>query len=309
MESKRVFLFSIMDNAQQHWLLAKAMRDYLGWDAKSMVVRENYIGYKTDWTFEKDKDEAAEFIKDADLIMFQDRLLDAPGLGLQEKAYYKNTIINGTGSMMRANIQSLREDQQHGWAIVPMLCDTTLSTHLCAPPFENWIVPIEEIEKISKGIEKNNKISVCHAPTKLGHKGTAQFEEILQPYIESGEIEYDRITKVSWEDAIKRKARCHIVLDSLGDTHYNAGNSLEGLVLGQTVISNIDQWCYCLHPDLPMITTMGKELEDVIEHAIRREQCDGIKEEKEIACEWVVKHFSAENQIKHWKHYIKWVVE
>jgi hypothetical protein len=303
----RVFLFAYADNAQQHFLLAQAMRDHLGWDAKSMVVKKGgYLGYKTDWNMDDNSEEAKEFIKDADLLIFQDRLMDA-GLGLKEKAYYKNTIINGTGSMMRANTEVLREDQQHGWAIVPMLCDASLSTKICAPPFENWIVPIERIEELAKGIEKNNRISICHAPTKLNRKGTTQFEETLKPYIESGEIEYDRITGISWEEAIKRKAKCHIVLDSLGDTYYNAGNSLEGLALGQTVISNIDEWCYCLHPDLPMTTTMGKDLKEVIHNAIKREQCGGIDEEKGWEWEWVVKHFSAENQIKHWEHYINWV--
>ena len=301
----KVFLVAISDNAQQHFILAKAMRDHLGWDAKSMVMRKSYLGYPTDWTLEEDHDEAAEFVKDADLLIFQDRLMNVPGLGLQEKADYKNTIINGTGSMMRANIQALREDQQRGWAIVPMLCDTTLSTHLCAPPFENWIVPIEKIEELARGIEKNNRISICHAPTKMGYKGTSRFEEILQPYIDSGEIEYDRITKVSWEEAIKRKARCHIILDSLGDTHYNAGNSLEGLVLGQTVISNIDEWCYCLHPDLPMVTTFGKDVKEVIENTIHYRQ-NGISLD-ELGKKWVKYHFSAENQIKHWANYIKWV--
>jgi hypothetical protein len=304
----RVFLIATHDNAQQHWLLAKAMRDYLGWEAMSMVKKSSYLGYETDWTVENNTEEAKEYIKTADLLIFQDMLLDIEGLGLQQKANKKNTIINGTGSMMRIHLPVILADQRDGWAVVPCLADETLSTVLCAPPFENWIVPIEKIREITRGMKKNNGISICHAPTKTDVKGTMIIEEILQHYIESGEIEYERISGISWEEAIKRKAKHNIILDSFGNltSSYGAGNALEGLVLGQTVVSKISPWCYALHPDLPMTTTFGKDQKEVIDNTIHRRR-NGI-----TTCDWgrmwVERHFSAENQITHWEHYINWVM-
>ena len=317
----RVLLLAETDNAQQNFLLAQAMRKYLGWEAKSMVCRETYLGYPTDWTVEKDMDEAAEYARDTDLFILQDQLFDFEEIPLRKRATHKNTIINGTGSRLRERVDYWRMEQFRGWKIFPMQCDTTLSTKLCAPPFENWICPIEQINALTTGIEKNNKISVCHAPTKIKYKGTEQFEAILNPYIESGEIEYKRITGLTWEEAIKEKAKYHIILDSLGDTHYNAGNSLEGLVLGQTVVSNIDPWCYCLHPDLPMTTLWnsheGRNIKGqfyvnmtrVIRETIEKEKIGGLFVEKEKAKEWVKEHFGAENQIVKWANYIRWVQE
>jgi len=304
----RVLLLAETDNAQQNFLLAQAMRKYLGWEAKSMVCRETYLGYPTDWTVEKDMDEAAEYARDTDLIILQDQLFDFEEIPLRKWATHKNTIINGTGSRLRERVDYWRMEQFRGWKIFPMQCDTTLSTKLCAPPFENWICPIEQINEYANGIEKNNKISVCHAPTKIKYKGTEQFEEILKPYIESGEIEYKRITGLTWEEAIKEKAKYHIILDSLGDTHYNAGNSLEGLVLGQTVVSNIDPWCYCLHPDLPMKTLWNSDTKEVIQKVIEKEKTTISLIEKDYAEEWVKEHFGAENQIVKWKHIINWVM-
>ncbi len=313
----RVFLLAETDNAQQSFLLAKAMRDHMGWDAKSMVMKETYLKYPTDWTMENNVDEAAEFAKTADLFIFQDQLMTSKKLQLEKYATHRNTIVSGTGSRMRANIDAMRQDQQEGWAIVPMLCDTTISMKLCAPPFENWIVPVERIEELTDGMYKNEKVSVCHAPTKMGYKGTEEFEKILQPWIDSGDIEYERITGVSWEDAIKHKAKHHIILDSLGDTHYNAGNSLEGLVLCQRVISNIDPWCYCLHTNLPMATTWKKDIKQVIDDEIRKTMTDWGEtkvtkqwiEERAIGLWWVERHFSAKNQVGKWEQYIKWVME
>ena len=317
---KRVFLFASTDNAQQHYLLAKAMRDYLGWDAMSMVDHKTYLDYPTDWKLEDNLVEANEFIQTSDLIILQDIFLDVEGLDIKKYANLRNTIINGTGSAMRNNtmMPHLQYAQQvEGWAIVPCLADETLSMKLCAPPFENWIVPVEKILELSQGIEKPDDIvSVCHAPTALGIKGTKRIEEILRPLIESGQIKYERITKLSWEEAIKAKAKHHIILDSFGDLTctYGAGNALEGLVLGQTVISKISPWAYCLHPDLPMVTTWGRDETEVIENQIKQYYTEIKQQEdmndmfyQEYTRKWVEEHFSAHNKVEKWKHYINWV--
>lgn len=310
MKNLRVFLFAETDNAQQHYLLAKAMREYLNWDAMSMVAGETYLGYKTDWLYTNKNhyEEAEQFVKDTDLFIFQDITFDV--LNIKKMAGHRNTIINGTGSRMRQNIDITRQEQLDGWAVVPMLCDTTLSTKICAPPFENWIVPIKTILELTKGIKKNDKTSFCHAPTRLGYKGTETWENAIQPLIDDGKIEYQRITGMCWEEAIKAKATSHIVLDSLGDTHYNAGNSLEGLVLEQTVVSNIDPWCYCLHTDLPMISTWGdKNIRGVIEIAIFRDKMMRQMGREKNLLDWVTHNFGAENQIFKWMNFIRWVME
>jgi hypothetical protein len=291
------------------------MRDYLGWEAMSMVDHKTYLDYPTDWTLENDLVKANEFIQTADLIILQDVFLDVEGLDIKKYADHRNTIINGTGSAMRRMIPHLQCAQQEGWAIVPCLADETLSMKLCSPPFENWIVPVERILELSEGIKKPDDIvSVCHAPTALGIKGTKRIEKILEPLIESGQIKYERITKMSWEEAIKAKAKHHIILDSFGDLTctYGAGNALEGLVLGQTVISKISPWAYCLHPDLPMTTTWYEDEEMMIKMVIRAIS-DNLKDETvhkkrdDIKLDWVTKHFSAEKQIVKWEHYINWV--
>lgn len=306
----KVLLIAIQDNGQQNFLLAQAMRDHMGWNAKSVVVKESYLGFPTDWTVDGNENEIKEFLEDVDLLIFQDHLINLEGTKIKDIAGHHNTIITGTGSPMRKMVDISREDQLHGWAIIPPISDETIATKMCCAPFENVIVPIERINEITAGIEKNNRISVCHAPTKTGAKGTSLVEATLKPYIESGEIEYVRIKGMSWEEALKAKARCHIVIDSLGalTSSYGAGNALEGLVLGQTVISKISPWCYALHPDLPMITTFGKDVKETVDQEIHIQQNGWNETAKDFGKRWVKYHFSAENQIKHWMRYIEWVM-
>lgn len=318
----RVFLFARTDNCQQHWLLAKAMRDYLGWDAKSCVKHNTYLGYPTDWILKNDTQEAAEFIKTADLIILQDAMLAPEHLDIPKYATTHNTIINGTGTAMRSVMGVLAGSQYDGWVVLPNLADETVSTHIGFTPFENWILPVEEIDALTKGIEKNDGISICHAPTAAGVKGTEKIERILQPMIDSGEITYERIQALSWEEAIQHKAKHNIILDSFGTVTktYGAGNALEGLILRQRVISHISPWAYAIHPDLPMTTTWMKDIGEVVKEEIlniqdtinaihhAKEEYMSLATRNERARRWAIEHFNAGKQIQHWKHFVEWVM-
>lgn len=326
----RVFLAARLDNGQQNHLLAKAMRDYLGWDAKSLVMNESYLGYKTDWTAKDNLDEAREFAKEADLFVFQDMLIDVfdemknevkDKCGLLKSTGIKNTIINGTGTLMRDNINVLLNMQLEGWAVVPPISDETIAGRLLPAPFENVIVPVEKIRELTDGIQKNKTISVCHAPTKKELKGTELVESILKPLDEAGVIQYVPIRNMAWREALKAKAACNMIVDSIGQempgepkfpATYGAGNALEGLVLGQTVVSRISPWAYALHPDLPITTTWGGDAKDVIEGTITMASemngCDALDIVQERGKKWVSDNFAAENQIEKWAKYIEWVM-
>lgn len=319
----RVLLIAQMDNGQQNQLLAEAMRIYLNWDAKSFVMYRSYLGFKSDWTHTNNLDEAAEFAKDADLFIFQDMLSNVPGMDLVKLCGTKNTIINGTGTLMRNNVDLLWSMQMIGWPVVAPISDETIAGKLAAAPFENVIVPGEEIKAATKEIQRNDVITVCHAPTKLGLKGTDLVESILRPLEEEGVIKYLRIQNMPWIEALKAKATAHITIDSLGKelsgepkfpAAYGAGNALEGLVLGHTVIGRISPWCYALHPDLPMVSTWGRENET---RKLVRDEINAMREWgagtngddiRLYRLEWVEKNFSARKQIRKWEQYIKWVM-
>jgi hypothetical protein len=314
-----------MDSGRQNHLLAKAMREHLGWDAKNIIVKESYLKFDTDWTVEKNAAEANEFAKTADLFIFQDLLMKIPELDLVELCGHRNTIVCGMGTPMRNRIQATLMDQMDGWAVVPPISDETIASKLFPAPFENVIVPIEEINAITKGIKRNEVVTVCHAPTKSVLKGTDLVESILRPLDEEGVIKYLPIKGMAWNEALRAKATAHITIDSLGKEFegepkfpaaYGAGNALEGLVLGHIVIGRVSPWCYALHPDLPIVSTWGREektgeiirenIEFGAKSLMKNEELYTAFKERQIG--WVKTHFSAENQVQKWKHYIDWVM-
>lgn len=309
----KVLSMAINDNGQQSYLLAKTMRDYLKWDARSITFSTSYLDFPADWTA-RDADEAMEFAKDADLLIFQDTMIWDENFDMRKLAGPNNTIINGTGSLMRRQMGELLTMQYKGYVVVPPLCDETLSSHMMGVPFENWIVPTGTISEVTKGISPPDDIvCVCHAPTKKAIKGTEMIESILEPMIKEGTVKYTRIEGMSWENALKEKAKNHIILDSFGNltATYGAGNALEGLALGQTVISKISPWAYALHPDLPMITTFGKDAKKVIEDEVRFRKCVEYKTNTDVANynrRWVNQHFSPGVQISKWKNFIDWMM-
>lgn len=138
-------------------------------------------------------------------------------------------------------------------------------------------------------------------------------EEAIKPLVESKEVEYERITGVTWEEAIKRKAKHHLILDSLGDTHYNAGNSLEGLAMGQMVMTRMDGWCRALHDDNPIDRLTGKETIDemrtMVQHRTGYQMYGSIELLQKTKKRWATMHFGSYNQIGKWKNYIEWVME
>ena len=309
----KVLSMAINDNGQQSYLLAKAMRDYLKWDARSITFSTSYLNFPADWTA-RDADKAMAFAEDADLLIFQDAPIWDKNFDMRKLAGPNNTIVNGTGSVMRRKMGELLVMQYKGYVVVPPLCDETLSSHMMGVPFENWIVPTGTISEVTRGITPPDDIvCICHAPTKKVIKGTEMIESILEPMIKEGTVKYTRIEGMSWENALKEKAKNHIILDSFGNltATYGAGNALEGLALGQTVISKISPWAYALHPDLPMITTFGKDAKKVIEDEVRFRKCMEYKTNTDVANynrRWVNQHFSPGVQISKWKNFIDWMM-
>ena len=90
--------------------------------------------------------------------------------------------------------------------------------------------------------------------------------------------------------------------------------------MGHIVIGRVSPWCYALHPDLPIVSTWGREerTQEIIKQEIQqmkriltRTKGNDL-DEYEIECgyryEFAVKNFSAEKQVQKWKHYINWVM-
>ena len=273
-----------------------------------MTLSQTYLNYPTDWTMDN-RDEAQEFAEGADVLIFQEVLFKVPGMKLDKLALPDNTIIYGLGSMMRSHLLDTMNYMRNGYHVLPPLSDPTIAQWIGGAPFEAIIVD-SRIEDLVKGIKRNKTITISHAPTKE-MKGEETFEKIVK---ELG-VEWMVVKGKSWEEAIKERAKAQIMLDSLGDVSYGLA-CLEGLMLGQEVISNISPWCYALHPNLPMKTLWKKDEKQIAEsliHAIItcKDERDGalnIKGQRKFDKLWVENHFSPGIQARNWERYIEFAI-
>lgn len=297
----RVTLLSVTDSAGQNFLLADAMRKFLGYDAKSFSLANTYLDYRTDGIItEENVDDIKDFAKGSDLFIFQDILFKVPGFRIDKMANKNNTIIYGLGTPMRRNLPAIMDYVSVGWHVLPPLSDPTITRYIGGAPFEAVIVdPL--VWAVKHNRRDDGIITICHAPTKT-EKGEELFTKLTT---EVENVEWLVVKNKAWIDAIKIKAKAHIMLDSISDESYGL-NCLEGLVMGQTVISSIAPWCYCLNPDLPM-TSIWKNSNDEIVEKIK--EAANIQKSKQVDNrDWVEKTFSQLSQALKWEQYIKWVL-
>jgi hypothetical protein len=274
------------------------MRKYLGWDAKSFSLAQTYLNYETDGIISQDNiDDARDFAGGADLLIFQDYLFRVPGFRLDKIAKPRNTIIYGLGSLMRDNLNAVMDYVKVGWTVAAPISDPTISRYIGGSPFEMVMID-ERIHKLTENIKRNEKVTICHAPTK--EKGA----EVFMDAINNLDVEWLLIKGKRWEDAIKLKATAHILLDSLTDSSYGI-SILESLYMGQQCAGNISNWCYALNPDLPVTNTTLETMKTDIERMItslnnQEEECN--------RQEWA-KKFLPKNKIIQWERFIKYTME
>jgi hypothetical protein len=321
-----------MDSAGQGQLLTYAMRRFLGWEARILVQRGSYLGYKSDWVASGegfDITEVENYVKGTDFVIFQDlplRFIDEKSkreFDLSKLQNPQSMVIHGLGTPMRANLQQLRSNQMNGMLVAAPMSDPTIYPYLVGGvPFEAVMVDVNRIEDIIGGINRRDKLTVVTAPTKE-MKGESSIkiatDHVKHKFVGEGfDVDFISIKNTPWEETQRIKAGCHVLVDSLGDSSYGL-NCLESLLMGHTVISNISPWCYALHPDLPMMSInpfITKRLVDdglpmVLDEAITQlREKDGIAKDRErqVNKAWVKRHFDPEIVVKKWSHYINWAL-
>jgi len=301
-----------MDSGCQGWLLAHAMRKHLGWTAQNLSFGTSYLAYPTDWVFEKNVSRATvmEYAKECTYFIFLDSIVDIPGLPLGQFLRPNNHCIIGVGSGLRNTADYVLMDQiKRGLTVVVAPQDETTVTRVIGVPFDFIIVDIEEIEAITKGVEKNDEFTVCHAHT---HGGVTKGGEIIEKVMaDMPDIRFEEISGMPWRDAIRAKAKCHAIIDDLVLPTYGL-NVLEAGILHQHVLSDIGPWCYMTYVDFPFssVNTLmtHEDVVDTIEDQINAlcEFPEMWEHKLDDADAWVRAHHSPEVVSERWKHFINW---
>ncbi len=307
----RILYISGADSGGQGYLLAKAMRDNLGWDAKALTLQESYLKYETDWVLNKnvDEQEILDFAKGTNFFIMQDQYL--AGGDLQKYINTRNSCIHGLGSPLRARLAANLVNQLRGHVlVVPPATDQTITPNLMASAmFESLIIDVDEIDKLTREIKKNSELTVCCAVTAKKQ----EFIEEARKQIEDLDVKFETISGKSWSDTIVAKARAHIILDPPSQYTAPGMNTWEAIYMGSIPVGPYGAWSHSIHPELEYYARSyndeirdnknGTALYDAMKSAVEtwgKSKIDGTT--------WIRNRYGASRVAQRWKWWITWAM-
>ena len=322
MVSMKVLYISQTDSGGQGYLLARAMREHLGWDAKSLTMSPTYLDYDYDWlATEENKKDIEKFAKDTDFFIMQDRPIEINGL--EQYMNTKNVCIHGLGSPLRNQLPlALIHQLRNELLIVPPAADQTITPNLMASAmFESVIINVDEIDRLTQGIHQNDELTVCCAVTEKKQP----FIEETKSSIEDLGLKLEIVSGQSWRETIHAKARAHIILDPPSQYKAPGINCWEAIYMGSIPVGPYSAWSHSVHPEMEYYTRSYNDdarddepSEGRIHSALRsaKNETEGkLKLSKETQKydtmkkqNWIRENYSPERVVQRWKWWITWAI-
>jgi hypothetical protein len=307
----QVMYLSNSDSGGQGHLLTKAMREVLGWKARTFQGGVSYLGYPHDMIEGvTEYDEVVDFAKNSDFFIMQDQYM---GKGtLQRFVTPRNSCIHGLGTPLRMHLseQLINQLRLHT-LIVPPAPDPTITPFLMASAmFESLIVDVNRINELTNGIEKNEELTICCPVSQKKEK----FIQEAREQIESLGVKFETVTQTSWEDTIKIKARAHIILDPPSEDVCPSLNTWEAIYMNSIPVGPYSAWGYSIHPELDYFAksynpdtgenkTMLSEIKKAINDATKKKDALRV-----LGKDFVLRYYEDTKVVQRWKWWITWAM-
>lgn len=130
-------------------------------------------------------------------------------------------------------------------------------------------------------------LRIGHAPTNRAAKGSDVIIPVIKELEQNYPVKLILIENLSYQEALKLKAKCHIFIDQIGDLGYGI-NSLESLAMGIPTCSCLAPGFDEQYPDHPFIVIDEQNLRSRLISLIQNKELR-IKKTKE-GREWVKKY-------------------
>ena len=132
--------------------------------------------------------------------------------------------------------------------------------HLKLHPKIHHILFPFDVEKFKPLPYRDDEIlRIGHAPTNRAAKGSDVIIPIVRELEQNYAVKLSLIENLPYQEALKRKAECHIFIDQIGDLGYGI-NSLESLAMGIPTCSCLAAGFDEQYPDHPFIVIDGQNL-------------------------------------------------
>jgi len=145
-------------------------------------------------------------------------------------------------------------------------------------------------------------IQIGHAPTNRAAKGSDVIIPIVRELEKNYPVQLILIENLPFQEALRRKADCHIFIDQIGDLGYGI-NSLESLAMGIPTCSCLAPGFEEHYPDHPFIVIDAENLKSRLISLIQDKQLQ--IEKSSEGTEWVKKYhdpIKVVQRIHEWAH-------
>ena len=141
----------------------------------------------------------------------------------------------------------------------------------------------------------DHEIVIGHAPTNRAAKGSEQIIAAVRTLSREFPIRLELIEGLPHAEAIRRKSRCHIFIDNLGELGYGV-NAIESLALGICTCTSLMPEFVAQHPDHPFVEITGDnliaQLRQLCQKPARRER------QRAGGRRWAEQHHGSENVVR-----------
>jgi len=142
------------------------------------------------------------------------------------------------------------------------------------PRLQHVFFPLE-VRRFSLASNCNDhRIVIGHAPTNRVAKGSDKVIDVVKSLMREFPIDLELIEGVSHDEAIRRKAKCDIFIDQLGDLGYGI-NAVEALAMGICTCTALVSGFTKKYPDHPFVEVDADNLRgrlmDLCQHPQKRQ--------------------------------------
>jgi hypothetical protein len=144
-------------------------------------------------------------------------------------------------------------------------------------------------------LREDGRIVIGHAPTNRAAKGSEVIIAVVQSLRHEFPITLELIEGLSYQEALRRKARCDIFIDNLGELGYGV-NAIEALAMGICTCTSLMPGFAAQYPDHPFVeittTNLRERLAWLCQHPEERKRL------RQRGREWVEKVHDARRVVR-----------
>lgn len=131
------------------------------------------------------------------------------------------------------------------------------------PNIQHVFFPFETDRIPNRTPLSGKTVRIGHAPTNRAAKGSELIIATIESLAKEFPVELELIENVPYEESLRRKARCDIFVDQIGDLGYGL-NSLESLAMGIPTCSCLAPGFDKAYPDHPLFAVTAATLAECL---------------------------------------------